>query len=926
MSETEPELGLGTVIKTDGRYVEIVFETKKTSRRYSLAQASLKRILFKEGDRVHDKKGAAFIITSVCERESGGPVIYQCGTETLNEEELADTVNVSTPLQKLVAGVVSPIDDFYVRDSARTFKAAVLGSPLRGFVGGRIELLAHQMNIAETLSSRKTVRGLLADETGLGKTIESCLIAHRLMTTGRVSRVLVLVPEHLVNQWFVELYRKFNRTFTIFSGDDFIDRGEGDNPFLTDVTGICDINLLSNSREVGALALAAPWDLVIVDEAHHLREGTAAFAVVKGLSERSPGFLMLTATPEQLGRESHFARLQLLDRHRYTRFSDYESEMNALRFVGNLVKKALRADQGGASDIRELDSIVIDVPDALQGPPGNNRNKALASRPMTIDRLIDVYGIGRTMFRNTRQAIAGFPKRLVRLVPLAASPDVCARIQGEFESGPASPENAAISLSDDPRIPWLVGLLKGDDHHKILVICSTQNLAIAVSQACLKLVKTDIALFHESMTIIQRDRNAAWFAEENGARALVCSEIGSEGRNFQFCQCLVLFDLPPTPELVEQRIGRLDRIGQKSSIFIYVPFVPGTAQETLCRWYHEGLDAFNRNVPAAGMVFEAMYSRLLEALEGSKGPFDTLLADARKMRDDLMERHLAARDQLFDVVSFQPARSRAMVEAIATIDGDTALKDLMERLFKHYGIALEDAGKNKFALLTDYVTDNGFPLPRSERPIITYDRSTALSREDVEFITIDHPMVISALDLTLSSGRGDSSFVVWDDPSAREILLETFFVVECIAPAKLIADRFLPPSAVRCVIGHTGRDVTNDFSGELLRKRCVNGNQKLLAALCKSYNAVIVRMFETSKVSAHAAMVPKINGAIETMHKVYDREIERMEFLQLHKGLSAKTEIQGLVDDKKDLQKYLNESTLRLDSVRLIYHGPNDVF
>jgi ATP-dependent helicase HepA len=63
MSETEPELGLGTVIKTDGRYVEIVFETKKTSRRYSLAQASLKRILFKEGDRVHDKKGAAFIIT-----------------------------------------------------------------------------------------------------------------------------------------------------------------------------------------------------------------------------------------------------------------------------------------------------------------------------------------------------------------------------------------------------------------------------------------------------------------------------------------------------------------------------------------------------------------------------------------------------------------------------------------------------------------------------------------------------------------------------------------------------------------------------------------------------------------------------------------------------------------------------------------------
>ena len=114
-----------------------------------------------------------------------------------------------------------------------------------------------------------------------------------------------------------------------------------------------------------------------------------------------------------------------------------------------------------------------------------------------------------------------------------------------------------------------------------------------------------LALFHEGLTLMQRDRNAAFFAEADGARVLLCSEIGSEGRNFQFAHRLALFDLPANPELLEQRIGRLDRIGQSATIQIFVPYLRGTESEVLARWYHEGLNAFEKN-PHEGFALSGL--------------------------------------------------------------------------------------------------------------------------------------------------------------------------------------------------------------------------------------------------------------------------------------------------------------------------------
>src|SRR5690606_2451823 len=122
-------------------------------------------------------------------------------------------------------------------------------------------------------------------------------------------------------------------------------------------------------------------------------------------------------------------------------------------------------------------------------------------------------------------------------------------------------------------VVWLADWLKEHRRQKVLVICADAETAQTLEDY-LRLRKGLLtAVFHEGLSLIERDRAAAYFADmEEGAQVLICSEIGSEGRNFQFAHDLVMFDLPLNPDLLEQRIGRLDRIGQTEEVNIHVPY------------------------------------------------------------------------------------------------------------------------------------------------------------------------------------------------------------------------------------------------------------------------------------------------------------------------------------------------------------------
>ena len=216
-------------------------------------------------------------------------------------------------------------------------------------------MIPHQISIAAEVASRLAPRVLLADEVGLGKTIEAGLILHRLHLTGRASRILVLLPPALLNQWFVEMFRRFQMSFSIFDEDRCLSlEASGVNPFLDSQLVICALDFLSSNPNRAEQAREAGWDLLVVDEAHHLAwspaGGGAEYNLVESLARSVPGLLLLTATPQQLGLEGHFARLRLLDPERYSDLESFLHESDRYESVA----KAIDALMAGKKNIQRL--------------------------------------------------------------------------------------------------------------------------------------------------------------------------------------------------------------------------------------------------------------------------------------------------------------------------------------------------------------------------------------------------------------------------------------------------------------------------------------------------------------------------------------------------------------------------------------------
>ncbi len=364
----------------------------------------------------------------------------------------------------------------------------------------------------------------------------------------------------------------------------------------------------------------------------------------------------------------------------------------------------------------------------------------------------------------------------------------------------------------DPRVEWLIDTLKMLKQFKVLVICAHAETALDLEDALRLRSGISATVFHEGMSILERDRAAAYFADEEfGAQVLICSEIGSEGRNFQFAHHLVLFDLPAHPDLLEQRIDRLDRIGQRHTIQLHVPHLENSAQQRLFQWYHQALNAFLNTCPTGNALQHEFGPRLLPLLDGGEDKaWDALLAEGRARREALEAELHSGRDRLLELNSGGAGEGEALVEAIEEQDDDFALPIYMERLFDAYGIHSEDHSENALILKpSEKMLDAGFPLGDDEGVTITYDRAQALAREDMQFLTWEHPMVQGGMDLVLSGSMGNTSVALIKNKALKPgtVLLELLFVSEAVAPRALQLGRWLPPQALRCLLDANGNDL-----------------------------------------------------------------------------------------------------------------------
>jgi len=936
ISETEPELGLGTIISFERNRVTVLFIASSERRTYAADNAPLTRVHFVKGDKVESVDGWILTVREVEEVE--GILTYvgmdEEGEEaSLEEVELNHYMQFNKPQDRLFTGQIDTQSLFKLRYRTQLKLGELEQSPVRGLGGGRTSLIPHQLYIAHEVAGRHGPRVLLADEVGLGKTIEAGLIMHHQLLTGRAERILILVPEPLLHQWLVEMRRRFNLRFSLFDEERYFQQETG-NPFLAEQLVLCGLDFFREEPKRREQALAAGWDLCVVDEAHHLEwsedRPSEDYAFVEALGKVVPGLLLLTATPEQLGKSSHFARLRLLDPDRFYSFEEFLAEEAQYEPLARLIEHLAEDARLDAAHLEQLKAILAhdraeELLSKLDDP-----EQTEAAREGLIRLLLDRHGTGRILFRNTRATVKGFPERQVHSHPLPY-PKQYAALPAEDESleNRLFPETR-YRLSEktprwwrfDPRVRWLVDTLNQLKPAKALIICAKAATAMDLEEALRVVGGIGAAVFHEGLTIVARDRAAAWFAdEEEGAQVLVCSEIGSEGRNFQFAHHLVLFDLPLNPDQLEQRIGRLDRIGQRETIQIHVPWLEHTAQAVLFNWYSQGLDAFNQPSPAASSVFAHLGEELLPLLaQPDETAQAALIAKAQQLNGEILEALHQGRDRLLELNSCRKDEAEELADLIRQAGQKDDLWPYLEEVFEAYGVNVEEHSEGCHILLPgDHMRVPNFPELPEDGATATLDRAIGLAREDMLFLTWEHPLVSGAMDLILNSAHGNAAFglIHHEDLDSGLLLLESIFLVECPAPKRLSAGRYMPQTLIRVLLDVNLEDISMlplDSLEELPRPI----DRDEAATLLRGQRKLIERMLKTAEKTASQRLPGIIASATQQMLAQATAELKRLSALKKVNPYVRQEELDQVKADTMELHGHLQAARLRLDAIRVM--------
>lgn len=941
ISNTESELGLGLVLDVSFNRVTVLYLASGERRIYARDNAPLTRVVFSVGDTVESMDEEPITITRVIENE--GLLVYvghnaDGGQVQLEEVELNHHIQFNKPQDRLLLGQIDPPAWFTLRYQTWLNVQRHQQSPVKGLLGARTSLIPHQLFIAHECANRAAPRIMLADEVGLGKTIEAGLILHHRLTNGLAKRVLIVVPESLLHQWLVEMLRRFNLRFSVFDearclselGEDGFDenglgdlngpaepRHETDTPFINEQLVLCSQQFFAQHPIRQKQALKAAWDMVVVDEAHHLAWSEQApspeYLFIERLAQQTPSLILLTATPEQLGKASHFARLRLLDPDRFYSFAAFLEEERQFEPVAE-VAKLLLADEPLDENAKALlahllkDDNVGTLIKQLDNP-----EKAADVRENLIKILLDHHGTGRILFRNSRQTVQGFPERErfgYALAALDADTDV-----------------TAAGLLKDPRYGWLVDKVKQLAGQKALLICKEAHTAISLEQTLKNRAGIASAVFHEGMTIIERDRAAAYFADpDSAARLLICSEIGSEGRNFQFVHQLVLWDLPHNPDLLQQRIGRLDRIGQKHVIQIHIPYLENSPEALLYRWYDEGMDAFRHNCSAAQQVADAVQDELVALLSVPdhaviSTEINVFIEKTACLAATLANQLHHGRDQLLELNSCRKALAAELISQVNAYENAATLWPYMEDLFECYGVETEFHSADSYIIRPgDQMRVAHFPDLPEDGMTVTVNRSNALAREELKFLTWEHPMVQSAMELVLTSETGNAVMSVIRHPALRagQFLLEYLFVVECSAPAELQIGRFLPPTPIRIVIDQNLKDVTDAFAHGDLVETGTHFDKQQVVAFLNSKRAHLAKLLASAEDKAKTVMQTILENATQTLLASLGAEIKRLVRLK-NVNPSIKTEeIEQLKDMTLLAHENIQAAQLRLDAVRFV--------
>jgi ATP-dependent helicase HepA len=930
LSDTETDLGLGTIILLDSRTLTVLFPATGETRVYAAQSAPLTRIQFEVGDTIQCHEGWELLIERLTE-QNGQLTYHGLRLDTKNAAVLKETFidhhfQLNQPEQRLFNGQFDHPKWFDLREQCLRHQFNHSVSDLLGFVGARVDLIPHQLHISAEVGRRHAPRVLLADEVGLGKTIEAALIIHQQLLTARAQRVLIIVPSSLVHQWLVEMLRRVNLAFSVFDEERCEAMSEdATNPFEAEQLVICSLDFLTHNSRYYQQALAAQWDLMVVDEAHHLKwsqgQPSQEYQVIEELAQVTAGVLLLTATPDQLGHESHFARLRLLDPARFHDYQRFVQEEQQYSLLAQAITPLLSGETLSPTDIAAISKFADD--DMLT----NINQTEHQQRTKLLHTLLDRHGTGRMLFRNSRAGVSGFPARILHSYALTQPLEYQMLLALEpnnlqLHLTPERHPNVVNSWVDvDPRVEWFADKLRELKGEKVLTICANAATAMQLSEALR--VKTGIrsTVFHEGMSIVERDKAAVYFSQnEEGAQVLICSEIGSEGRNFQFAHHLVLFDLPRVPDLLEQRIGRLDRIGQKHDVCLHVPYFKDSAQQVLLDWYHQGLNAFEQTCPSGMIVFEETQEILLNCLQNPEDEVQChqLINQTAQLHKTLKLKMEQGRDKLLELNSSGHGRVEDFLAHILSAEESPTLELFMTKLFDAIGVLQEEKDESCYLLRPTETMLSPLPGLDEEGMTVTYERTTATRIEQAHFLSWDHPMITHAMDMMTTEVIGKSSIGLCQDKAlpTGAYWLECLFVLSAKAEKSMQLARFLPPTPIKvCINTKLELEDKKFYKIESVRP-------KMGAQLINALRKQIITALETAQAQAEQLAITVKSERQQQMDSLLGDELARLQSLQKVNPAIRPEEISHLANQIDSLNTLISGAKLNLEAVRLVVNNP----
>ena len=851
----------------------------------------LQRVQFLDGAHVAIKSdGVAGMV--VGRTEVGDRVVYEIalpdGSTRSVPEDSVRPARVVDPRTILRAGEARSPFLMNLRIAATRLLFQHQFDDFSSLSNSRVEIKPHQVAVLHRVASNYPHRFLLADEVGLGKTIEAGLVIKELKARGVADRVLILAPSGIVSQWQFEMKTKFSEVFAVFNKLSMAylqNKHPGENIWSLENNVIASSTYAAwDERRRGDIA-QVDWDLVVIDESHHARrtwqgrsryKETKLYRLANQIADperaTSSALMLLTATPMQLHPFELYSLIELLDPSLFADYDEFEHHVGSVAGL-NVAVDLVRRWPALDPDEREDAEAAIRKWLPTEAPGARSALDDPEDRERIGEELLELHRLSEVMIRNRKSVVGGFMPRSAKTWTVEPTAQEVAAYQAVTEyvrsglqrskalknnaigflmtalqkmnasssetigkslvrrierleadlltnSAPQQDEdddvtdltadelddvlaiNARVSILEElTEMRRLVGLLDA-----IVIDSKAQTLLDGLAE--LRASNPDVKIliftqFKDTQTYLARILGSTWpvhifngdlkpaekdaavaaFRDHSGPRILVSTEAGGEGRNLQFCHTMVNYDLPWNPMRIEQRIGRLDRIGQRSPVTIINLAVAGTIEERVVDVLERRIQVFVATVGGLDPILGRIEAKLRDLifLDENPGRLKAYEADL----GTLVQRARAAETRLGDLImdtrSYRKDEIKQILERRSQLDS-RALERMVRKALRQMGVEVDpdpdQAGvwnvefRERFAIEFPKLAKDG----RTRR--VTFDPSVALDMETVEFLAFGNELVDGVVARARAKEFGGRAGTWWIRTSEQEPTDGWFFTYE----------------------------------------------------------------------------------------------------------------------------------------------------